>query len=48
MPPDVVTDDDVPRLYGIDRIADGTFYVSDAWNRRVYRYGPSERGVPPG
>ncbi len=48
MPPDVLTDDDVPRLYGIDRISDGTFYVSDAWNRRVYHYGPTSAAFPQG
>jgi hypothetical protein len=48
MPPDVTTDDDVPRLYGIDRISDGTFFVSDAWNRRVYHYGPTSATFPQG
>lgn len=48
LPPDVLTDDDVPRLYGIDRISDGTFYVSDALNSRVYHYGPVSTAFPKG
>ena len=48
MPPDVLTDDDIPRLYGIDVISDGTIYVSDAWNRRVYRYAQATPAFPTG
>lgn len=38
MPPDVVADTDVPRLYGVDVSDDDVIYISDAWNRRAYRY----------
>ena len=48
LPPDVLTDDDIPRLYGIDRISDGTFFISDAWNRRVYHYAPTSTAFPQG
>ena len=48
MPPDVLTDDDVPRLYGVDVVADGTIYVSDAWNRRVYHYAQASPSFPQG
>ena len=48
MPPDVLTDDDIPRLYGLDVISDGTIYVSDAWNRRVYRYAQATPEFPTG
>lgn len=36
--PPGTTEDSVPRLYGIDVAADGSIYMSDAFNRRVYRY----------
>jgi DNA-binding beta-propeller fold protein YncE len=48
MPPDVLTDDDIPRLYGVDMIDDGSFYISDAWNRRVYHYGRVSTEYPQG
>ena len=34
--PESVTDS--PRLYGVDITSDGVIWMSDAWNRRVYRY----------
>jgi hypothetical protein len=48
MPPDVLTDDDVPRLYGVDMASDGSFYISDAWNRRVYHYARVSTEYPQG
>lgn len=37
-PPDVTTDEQVARLYGIDVADDDRIYVSDAWNGRAYIY----------
>ena len=46
--PDVLTDDDVPRCYGLDEAPDGSFYISDAWNRRVYHYARATTTTPGG
>ncbi len=34
--PDSVNE--APRLYGVDVTSDGVVWMSDAWNRRIYRY----------
>ena len=40
MPPDITTDDTVPRMYGIDiDNASNTLFISDALNGRFYKYG---------
>jgi hypothetical protein len=48
LPPDVTTDDQVPRCYGVDMASDGSFYISDAWNRRVYHYARATTTTPGG
>lgn len=39
--PPGTTENTVPRLYGIDISDDDVLYISDAWNRRAYRYDTS-------
>lgn len=39
--PPGTTENTVPRLYGIDISDDNVLYLSDAWNRRAYRYDTS-------
>ena len=48
MPPDVTNDNQVPRCYGVDMASDGSFYISDAWNRRVYHYARASATYPQG
>ena len=36
------------RCYGVDMAPDGSFYISDAWNRRVYHYARATAAFPQG
>ena len=34
--------------YGVDMAPDGSFFISDAWNRRVYHYARASAAFPQG